>query len=247
MAMNKGKKWIGLLVTCIVLLIACPMAVLANPATTVSIPDASADYCDEVTVEINITEVTDLGAADIWLSYDSSVVEVTSVTAGDLSPLTSSINNPAGVTKMNWFSTIGQNGDFVFAYVTLHAVGDPGDTSALDLTVQSLVDTNAQPILHSVDDGLFTIRALMEGDVSMNGHVTISDAMLIAQHLVDIITLNADQLESADTTDDGNVTISDAMHIAQWLVDPDMSLGVLHKLLWQSPADDLMLEPDDCL
>ena len=242
--MNKGKKWIGLLVTCIVLLIACPMAVLASPATTVSIPDASADPSTTDTVPINITDVTDLGGVNIWLYYNKNVVIVDSIADGTLGPLwSSSIDNIAGVAKMTWASATGESGDFIFAYVTLRAVGARGDTSVLDLDVKTLVDTSDTPISHEVDDGLFTIRALMEGDVSMNDHVTISDAMLIAQHLVDIITLNADQLESADTTDDGNVTISDAMHIAQWLVDPHMSLGVLHKPLWQSPADDHMLLP----
>ena len=186
---------------------------------------------------ISITNVLKLGSADIWLSYNSSVVEVTAVTDGDLGTITFSIDNPAGVTKMNWYSATGKTGDFVFAYVTLHAVGSVGQTSVLDLDVKELVDTNAQPILHSVDDGVFTIRGLMEGDVSMNGHVTISDAMLIAQHLVGLITLNADQLECADTTDDGFVTISDAMHIAQWLVDEPF------EPLWKLPDDALMLPP----
>ena len=207
------------------------------PPTVVSIPDASANTCSTVVVPVNITNVTDLGAADIWLSYDKDVVIVDSVANGDLGAITFSIDNTAGMTKMNWFSATGASGDFIFAYVTLHAVGDPGDTSPLDLDVQSLVDTGDIPISHSVENGLFTVRALMEGDVSMNDHVTISDAMFIAQHLVGIITLNADQLESADTTDDGNVTISDAMHIAQWLVDAPF------KPLWELANDSHMLQP----
>ncbi|MEA1863590.1 MAG: dockerin type I repeat-containing protein, partial [Euryarchaeota archaeon] len=65
----------------------------------------------------------------------------------------------------------------------------------------------------------------MEGDVNGNGHVTIGDAMLIAQHTTHIITLDADQLKRADTTDEGSVTIGDAMHISQYTVDPTGSLG----------------------
>ena len=83
----------------------------------------------------------------------------------------------------------------------------------------------------------------MEGDVSGDGHVTIGDAMLIAQHTTHIITLDADQLKCADTTDEGSVTIGDAMHIAQYTVDPNGSLGVLFKPIWESPADDDMLKP----
>jgi hypothetical protein len=83
----------------------------------------------------------------------------------------------------------------------------------------------------------------MEGDVTLNGHVNIVDAMFIAQWVVSLRTLSADQLECADTFDTGNPNIADAMHIAQWVVDPDMTYGVLKVPLWQSPADDHMLPP----
>jgi len=71
--------------------------------------------------------------------------------------------------------------------------------------------------------------------------------MFIAQYTVGLRTLNESQLKCADTTDDdGNVDISDAMHIAQYTVDPDGSLGVLYKPLWESPADDDMMKPVPC-
>jgi hypothetical protein len=78
---------------------------------------------------------------------------------------------------------------------------------------------------------------LMEGDVSGNGHVTITDAMMIAQYTVSLRTLNADEMKCADVTDDGSVTITDAMLIAQYTV------GTPAKPLWESPADDDMLPP----
>ena len=84
---------------------------------------------------------------------------------------------------------------------------------------------------------------LMEGDVSLNKHVDITDALMIAQYVVGSMPLSADQLKCADTTDDTSVTITDAMHIAQWIVDPTGTLGVLAKPLWESPADDDMLPP----
>jgi len=87
---------------------------------------------------------------------------------------------------------------------------------------------------------------LMEGDVTMDEHVTMADAMFIAQYKAGLRSLNASQLECADTTDDGDVTMADAMHIAQWKADTDGTLGVLFKPLWESPADDGMLEPVDC-
>jgi len=91
-----------------------------------------------------------------------------------------------------------------------------------------------------------TTTQLMEGDVTMDKHVTMADAMFIAQYKAGLRTLNASQLQCADTTDDGDVTMADAMHIAQWKADPDGTLGVLYKPLWELGPDDNMLEPVDC-
>jgi hypothetical protein len=85
---------------------------------------------------------------------------------------------------------------------------------------------------------------LMEGDASLNNHVSGVDALLIAQYVVGIIpTISEDQEKCADTTDDGNVTGADALHIAQWVVDPTGGGGVLTKPLWELPADIDMLPP----
>lgn len=85
---------------------------------------------------------------------------------------------------------------------------------------------------------------LMEGDPTLDKHVSMADAMFTAQGVVGLVTLNADQLKCADTSDDGSVSMADAMHIAQWVVDPTGSLGVLIVPLWKSPADDDMLPPE---
>ncbi len=213
----------------------------------VSIPDAAVGNTSiNTTVPINITGVSELASATIWLHYNSSVVWVTNVTAGNLGgTITYSMNNATGLTKMAWFSATGKTGDFVFAYVTLRAVGSRGDTSPLNLDVKVLTDTAGDDIACCVDDGEFMI-GLMEGDVTLDGCVNIVDAMFIAQWVVGLRTLSADQRTCADTFDDGNVDISDAMHIAQWVVDPDGTLGVLLVPLWAAPADNNMLHPHAC-
>jgi hypothetical protein len=110
-------------------------------------------------VPINIAGVENMCGANIWLHYNKDVVIVDSVSDGDLVPLTHNIDNPAGVTKMNWDTTSGMTGDFVFAYVTLEAVGNPGDTCLLDLDVKELYDCVPpfNEIPRTVADGTFTI------------------------------------------------------------------------------------------
>lgn len=70
----------------------------------------------------------------------------------------------------------------------------------------------------------------------------VIDAMFITQYIAGLRNLNASQLQCADIMDDGDVTMADAMHIAQWKADPDGTLGVLFKPLWESPADEDILK-----
>lgn len=112
---------------------------------------------EPVTVPINITNVTNLGATTIWLSYNKSAVIVDSVSDGNLGSIIAGIDNTEGVTKMSWFSATGKTGDFVFAYITLNATGSADDTSKLNLTVKKLVDTGNNPITHTVNDGMFRV------------------------------------------------------------------------------------------
>jgi len=159
---SRFKKFGGLLAVLALLIIACPMAarayVSASPDTVVSIPDASADSGQSVTVAISVTDVTLLGAATIHLHYTPGVVHVTNVTAGDLpDTFLCAINNVTGVTIITGANITGINGTATFAYVTLEAVGSPGDTSPLNLEVITLADTSGTPISYTEDDGIFTI------------------------------------------------------------------------------------------
>ena len=158
---SKFKKFGGLLAVLALLIIACPMAarayVSASPDTVVSIPDASADTGQSVTVAISITDVTQLGAATIFLHFNPDVVHVTSVAEGTLGgTFVNATNNVTGVTNMTWFTIApgGVNGTFTFASVTLEAVGC--DTSSLNLEVITLADPSGLPITHTTDNGTFT-------------------------------------------------------------------------------------------
>jgi len=83
----------------------------------------------------------------------------------------------------------------------------------------------------------------VEGDANGDGVTNIVDAMFIAQYTVGIRTFDATQLLCADTTDEGLVNIIDAMHVAQFSVDPTGDGGVLFKQLWETPADDALVNP----
>jgi hypothetical protein len=162
---SRLKKFGGLLAVLALLIIVCPMAarayVSASPGTEVSIPDASANSGHSVTVAISVTNVTLLGGATIFLHYTPGVVHVTSVAEGNLGgTFLSTIDNVTGITNMTWFSATGMNGNFTFANVTLYAVGSPGDTSPLNLEVITLANVTGAPIIHTTDNGTFTITGV---------------------------------------------------------------------------------------
>jgi len=163
------------------LILAVQPAGMKSQTAEVSIQDATVAQGETVEVPINITDVTDLAATTIWLSYDSSVVTVEEVREGTLGSLAVGINNTAGVTKMSWFSMTGtgKTGDFVFAYVRLKAVGSPGDESVLDLDVKEIVNSEGKRINHTVSDGMFSVKAknffvsITPSNITVNKSVTV--------------------------------------------------------------------------
>jgi hypothetical protein len=157
MTRYKFSKWSGLVVILALLILVCPMPANAN-AEAVSIADVTVGSGEIVTLPINITGVTDLGSATIWLSYDKDVVTVDSVADGDMGTVTAAIFNDDGVTKMIWYKAVGVSGDYVFANVTLHAATTSvGLSSPLNLEVIECVDISFNPITPSVTNGTFTI------------------------------------------------------------------------------------------
>ena len=193
----------------------------SSPATVTIVVEGKNDAPEAVDDVYDATVGTTLNiAAPGVLTNDTDIdndpltaVKVTGPTHGTLTL------NPNGF--FTYTPNAGFNGPDIFTYKA-----NDGVTDSNTATVTINVSLN-----------------IMEGDVNLDGYVTITDAMLIAQYKAGLLILTEEQLQCADTTDDGIVSIADAMHISQWLVDPDGSLGVLFKPLWESPADDSMLQP----
>ena len=140
--------------------------------TVVSIPDATVWQGEEVTLPINITNITDVGAITIWLCYNPTIVTIPAggIADGNMGAVINSTNNITGEAGMTWFSATGKTGDFVFAYVTLKA-GSVSGSSPLDIQVKDLADSNGTDIAHTVDNGTFTV---MEGNATLEGHVSFT-------------------------------------------------------------------------
>jgi hypothetical protein len=87
---------------------------------------------------------------------------------------------------------------------------------ALVLAVALLLGVIALPLRGS--SGVLAVPAYPNCDVNLSGHVTIGDALLVAQHVVGLTTLTGLSLQEADCNGNGSVTISDGLLIAQQVV-----------------------------
>ncbi|MEA3324277.1 MAG: cohesin domain-containing protein, partial [Euryarchaeota archaeon] len=141
-------------------------ATVVPSSTTVSIENVTVAPGENITVPIMVNYVTDLGACAINITYNASVVHVTGVAPGDMTggmydSFKFNFDNGSGWMRANAAnaSEFGSNGNVVFAYVNLTAVGGKGDTSLLDITVDQLIDITYNSITHTVIDGTFTIEA----------------------------------------------------------------------------------------
>ena len=132
-------------------------------ATTVVISDASASASDTTTTTVTAYDVENLGNFGITLTFDPTVVNVTDIIGGP------------GVGTFSWGRTADDqvqlytlnlgltepipslSGDVLLATVTLLAIGEPAETSPLDITIGALYKSDGTKI-DAVDvDGTFSI------------------------------------------------------------------------------------------
>ena len=137
------------------------LAVHTAAATTVSIENVFVEPEKNVTASIMIGNVTNIGVADISLTFNQSVVCITATENSDFDFLHMVINNSVGEMRIGTFqiSSPGLNGDVKLADIRLDAVGFDGEVSMLNLSINELKEmgTPETPIHADVDGGTLAI------------------------------------------------------------------------------------------
>jgi len=156
----KGKAKLTALL--VVLLAFAALAVVPTQASEISIGNISANQSDIIKTPIRIDNVTNLGSADLNLTYNPSVVMVVNITRGDFDFMESNLERKSyGFVRIGALQTAnpGLNGSVIFAWVTFKAAGNMGEISSLNISVNALKDATPQckPIPYTVNNGLFTI------------------------------------------------------------------------------------------
>ena len=155
--MNAKTLWLTILVV-----LSLGLSMSAATAQTVTIADGSADAGATTTVTITADAVTDLTNFDITVAYDSNVVNVTAADNGDFGGTNNLENAATGTVRLLSFNMGGgQTGDgIVLSTLTLESVGTAGQTSALTLTINELLDLSEGIIDATPVDGVFTVTGV---------------------------------------------------------------------------------------
>ncbi|MGP8323187.1 MAG: PKD domain-containing protein [Methanosarcinaceae archaeon] len=147
-------------------------AVQSVAATTVSIENVFVEPNGNVTASIMINNVTNLGVADINLTFNQSVVQVSGADNSDFDFLHAVINNSNGMVRIGAFqiSSSGLNGNIKLADVLLDAVGSAGRENVLNLNIIELkeVSTPETSIYATVDCGIFAIIDLPKPPIALS-------------------------------------------------------------------------------
>ncbi len=140
-------------------LIAPSSSTAADTPVAVSIPDCGALPGETTSVAIVIHNVSNIMTGEINLTYDASVVHVTSVQDSDFDMLTVNMQNASGYTRIGgWqFSSPPMNGTITLATVTLKATGDEGDRSPLAFAKIELINESDVILPDEPVNGTFTI------------------------------------------------------------------------------------------
>jgi len=138
-------------------IVMCVTGASAGTANMVTIEDVTLQPGATQEVPIRLLSSTGVSGVMVTLTFSTSIVNVTSVVAGDFNRFTpdySGVNN--GVLKVTTMKS-GPDlvGDLIIATITLGAVGD-GGSCELGLHV-NLTDQSGNAVTSSVDDGTLTV------------------------------------------------------------------------------------------
>jgi len=172
--------------------------------------DVTASHGGYVTVPIMIRNATEVACDGLNLTYDASVVTVTSITQGDFTTYFGFDDESAAdgwVAINTYVSETSLTGDLKLADVTLKAVGGAGDTSPLDMEIVAMTDQNGHAVSGTVSNGLFTVVS----DTSPPDVTHPSASQLIPD--------DTDGLPSWGETATLNVTVTDESDITGVAID----------------------------
>jgi hypothetical protein len=190
----------------------------AHPATKIDLPrDLVLVPGTTYDLPITVTQVSDLAASLMDLTFNGSVLEVESVIPGEMSLTAKNIGS--GRVRFESNALEGVSGNVTIATVRFRVTGTTGDKTALNL-VAGLTDKNILPIPVYVGSG--DAYLLLYGDADSDGKVDQADTLKVLREVVGLDAKPAPgttKFLQTDVTRNRAVDVGDAMFIAQKNVD----------------------------
>jgi len=174
-----------------------------------------ADGRGSATLPIMITDVVDVGAVDITLSYDPAIVTVTNVTAGAMDANVVNLEHiDEGWVRIGAYQITnpGMTGQFALASITFEPNGTGSCPLELNVTTFKDATPASTSITHGIIDGVYINPR--HGDADGDSDLDLCDAMYIAKHVIGISGFEYLDEDAADVNGDGIVDMADAMYLA---------------------------------
>ena len=190
---------------------------------------------------IAIRNIEDLDSGQFDITYDSSVVNVTGVNAGEIDGRTVSIvcwrfvdeDTIRVIFKLSAADRVGVSGSGCVARVDFEVTGSQGDVSVLDISDGELVDTKGDELPAIWLDDAVTIAV----PVTVNAPEVVSGAFDVTIDIENVTDLDSGQFELWFDSSVVNVTGVSAGNISGtavpmylWVFDSDETILVLFNL-----------------
>jgi len=184
-----------------------------------------------IAVPIGLSDASDIAVLRLTLMYDPTILSIAdrqAVSRGTLLPGDFSLNvniAPAGQLTLliapplrSPLPTLPSQGGTV-AVVTFEVLSSARDraTTPLRFTTASAASPNGVPLEICTQDGRFTVRNVLPGDVTRDGVINEQDLLRLIAHLTGEDPLTGLALEAADTNCDRMVNEVDLIFLIQHL------------------------------
>ena len=150
---------------------------------TVSIDSTSAGSGSNVVIPVKVSGASTLGAMDLMITYDSSVLKFSSAEVGSLSTngMIESNGDSPGVIKIGFVDSRGVTGDGTLITLNFNVIGKNGATSKITPQVTGAWNTNLVDVQTTTNGGVFTVGAGGKSSLSI---VTVVGAICGAFMLI---------------------------------------------------------------
>lgn len=182
----------------------------------ISIGDGSGD----VLLPIIVSNATNVGAVDVTLKFDPTVVTVTGVSGGDMDCTFTNIEHVSdGWIRLGAIQgdNNGLSGQFTLLNICFESVSSDA-TCPLEISVTTFKDSTPEctQLNHTTSNGVYT--SSKNGDSNGDDVVDIADAAYIAKHVIGIAGYEQIDEDAADVNGDGIIDMSDAMYLTKHII-----------------------------